>query len=219
VLRESTLSDIVKLDFFTPDNSDFYLTKNGFPALRADKVFDDGHTEKRYDYGRIFLHRSFPFEDPNVFISVLCDMIKEEDKEKKAKAAESPAPAADGSPEAVKPKDADPPPMEIREIGLIERLSDFPPEQAKILSDELRRKYFAPKVSKIKSVKEKFGFSYWAVDTDAGECKFTLQDTFRSIIRVGEGRIMINDVDGNRYEIADIQALDRRSFKQIEIYL
>ena len=50
-----------------------------------------------------------------------------------------------------------------------------------------------------------------------------LQDTFRSIIKSprddGTERIFILDVDGNRYEIPDVEALDRKSYKKIELYL
>ena len=52
---------------------------------------------------------------------------------------------------------------------------------------------------------------------------FTLQDTFRSIIKSprddGTERIFILDVDGNRYEIPNVEALDRKSYKKIELYL
>ena len=50
-----------------------------------------------------------------------------------------------------------------------------------------------------------------------------MQDTYRSIIKAtnpdGSERLFISDVDGNRYEIPDVEQLDRQSFKKIELYL
>ncbi|MFQ9148582.1 MAG: DUF1854 domain-containing protein [Eubacteriales bacterium] len=86
-----------------------------------------------------------------------------------------------------------------------------------------RGKYYTPKIKKIYSVKERYGFSYWKTECEFGEKSFTLQDTFRSIIRShladGTERVFILDVDGNRYEIENVEALDRQSYKKIELYL
>jgi hypothetical protein len=46
-----------------------------------------------------------------------------------------------------------------------------------------------------------------------------MHDTYRNIARVGDGMLIISDVDGNRYRIDDVAALDRKSFKKIELYL
>ena len=48
---------------------------------------------------------------------------------------------------------------------------------------------------------------------------FAIHDTFRNIAHVGENRIVISDVDGNRYGITDVSALDRASYRRIELYL
>ena len=46
-----------------------------------------------------------------------------------------------------------------------------------------------------------------------------LKDTFKSIIRVGDDRAIVVDADANRYEIESLSALDRNSFRKIELYL
>ena len=69
-------------------------------------------------------------------------------------------------------------------------------------------------------MRERYGFSYWTVLTaDAGQLTFTLQDAYRSIFRIGEGSITFSDVDGNRYEIPDLSALDRESRKRLDLYI
>jgi len=106
-----------------------------------------------------------------------------------------------------------------KEIGIIRDLTDLPEETAELVKYEINRKYFAPKVTKISAIKERYGFSYWKVTTDAGEMEFTLQDTYRSLLKVSSTRMFIIDIDSNRYEIPDIEQLDRKSFKKIELYL
>jgi len=108
---------------------------------------------------------------------------------------------------------------DMKEIGLIKKIDDFPEDTASLLKNELIRKYYAPKVEKIISVKERYGFSYWKVLTDSGEMTFTLQDTYRSILKVGNGRVFIIDMDGNRYEIPNVEDLEFASYRKIELYL
>lgn len=109
---------------------------------------------------------------------------------------------------------------EQEEIGIIEDLALFSGTEAEeLLKGELELKYFVPKISAILMLKEKFGFSNWKVETDVGTVSFTVRDTYRSIIRIGESRMYILDNDGNRYEIEDFNKLDRKSYKKIELYI
>ena len=52
-----------------------------------------------------------------------------------------------------------------------------------------------------------------------GEVRFTLHDTYRSIQRVESARIVFSDVNGNRFEIPDLERLDARSRRRLELYL
>ncbi len=105
------------------------------------------------------------------------------------------------------------------EIGIIAHVDELSEDAAKMLRAELDRKYYTPVIKQILSVKDKFGYSYWKVDTDEGLLEFTLHDTFQSMLKVGGSRIFVNDIDGNRYEIPDIEALDRASYRKIELFL
>ncbi len=106
-----------------------------------------------------------------------------------------------------------------QEIGMIADISAFDERTETLLRRELERFYYTPKIKSITSVKERAGFSYWEVGTDEGPMSFTVQDTFRNILRIGEDRAAVFDVDGNRFEIVSIAALDRKSYKKIELYL
>lgn len=105
------------------------------------------------------------------------------------------------------------------EYGMIKALSDFPDETGEILKAELKRKYFCPVLTKINNVTAKFGYTYWEAESDMGRVSFSMHDTYRNINKVGESRLILTDVDGNRYEITDYLALDRKSFRRIELYL
>lgn len=105
------------------------------------------------------------------------------------------------------------------EIGIIRDLAVFEENDRAVLTKELQRRYYSPVIKAIYSVKERYGFSYWRVQTEEGEVKFTLHDTYRSIIRAGERRIIFADVDGNRFEIPNVDELDRKSYKKIDLYL
>lgn len=105
------------------------------------------------------------------------------------------------------------------EIGMIDDIEKLSESTREIIEAELSRKYFMLKIKTIHSLKERYGFSYWKVTTDEGELDLTLQDTYKSIFKLGGGRLIINDVDGNRYEIENVDDLDRKSYKKIELYL
>lgn len=169
--KRVTLDEAAHLSYLSADDISFI--KNGeFPSA----TLADGTKHER-----VWLHRVFPLDAEDEFISV-------------------------------QTKDAE-------EIGMIRRLSDFDGETAELLRRELERKYFVPKIQKILALRERRGFSYWRVETDSGEFELSLQDTYRSITRVGEDRAIIVDISGNRFEIESLSALDRKSRKRLEIYL
>lgn len=105
------------------------------------------------------------------------------------------------------------------EIGLIENVDMLGEENAKLIRAELDRKYYTPVIKQIISTKDKFGYSYWKILTDEGEREITLRDIFQSLLKVGSGRVFVNDIDGNRYEIPDIEKLDSKSYHKIELFL
>ena len=102
------------------------------------------------------------------------------------------------------------------EIGIVESLDDLTPEQAALVRDELDRRYFTPLIERVESLKEEFGYSYWTVHTDAGHRRFTVQSGKNNVTMVGEGRLVIVDVDGNRFEVADYTRLDRSVLRTLE---
>ena len=108
----------------------------------------------------------------------------------------------------------------IRSHGWIYNIEDFADNDKALLIQEIERKYYSPTIKEIHGLKERYGFSYWKVTVEDGrEINFTMQDTFKNIIRIGDDRAMLIDVDGNRYTIKSITDLDRKSYRKIELYL
>lgn len=105
------------------------------------------------------------------------------------------------------------------EVGLIADVNDFDEQAVSLLKQELDRKYLMPTITAIHTLKDQFGFSAWKVDSNIGPLEFTLRDTYRSMLKVGDSRVIITDSDGNRYEIPDVRALDKKSYRKIELYL
>ena len=105
------------------------------------------------------------------------------------------------------------------EIGMIRDLAVFDKDTVALINAELDLRYFTPEIKKITAAKEKFGYCYWEADTSAGHVSFVLNNPFGNIRKLEDGRILIADMDGNCFLIPDPEALDRQSYKVIEIYI
>ena len=106
-----------------------------------------------------------------------------------------------------------------KEIGIIEKLAQLPKEQQEMIREQIRLRYFMPVINKVLDVKDEYGYAYWHVMTNFGACRFTTQMSGDAVISLSDSRLMVTDIDGNRYDIPDITKLDRKSFRRIELYL
>jgi hypothetical protein len=106
-----------------------------------------------------------------------------------------------------------------KEIGMIRYMNLFDEATSKLFLEELDRRYFTPKLTKILSIKDKFGYLYWDADTSAGHVTFVLTNPFSNLRVLEDKRIIINDIDGNVFEIPDPKKLDTASYRKIEMYL
>lgn len=101
--------------------------------------------------------------------------------------------------------------LEQREIGMIRRLSELDPEGQELIEEALEKRYFVHTVEEIVSIREDMGYFYWVVETDKGTQEFPVPISPRHIAHVGAGGRLVIDIDGNRYGIPDLEALDVRS--------
>ena len=105
------------------------------------------------------------------------------------------------------------------EIGLIPSIHLFDKETVDLLNEELDRRYFIPEITKLYSMKEKYGYHYAEAQTSAGRIKFVMNNPSNSIRTLEDGRVLITDTDGNCFCLRDPQKLDKASYRMIEIYL
>lgn len=97
------------------------------------------------------------------------------------------------------------------EIVLIDSLAELTPESGQIAQEEIRRRYLTARVESIREIRSEFGVTYWDVVTNKGDREFVIQSLSESTVWLGEGHILLVDVDGNRFEIPSVDALDSTS--------
>ncbi len=98
-----------------------------------------------------------------------------------------------------------------KEVGMIVDPAGLSEENLKLVREELARRYLVPAVKRILTAKERFGTVDWEMETDRGVCKLTTRNLRENVQRPAPGRILLSDVDGNRYDIRNIDELDLNS--------
>ncbi len=98
-----------------------------------------------------------------------------------------------------------------KEIGMLRSLRDLDGPARQLVEHEINKRYFIPKVLRIVDAKKEFGTIYWDVETDKGNRKFVMRGLRDSVHEIEPGRYLINDVEGNRLEVPQLENLDSRS--------
>jgi hypothetical protein len=101
-------------------------------------------------------------------------------------------------------------------IGLVVEPTEFDEPTRRTIEEELRRRYFIPTITRVHEAREEFGSVYCDVETDHGRRQFVAQALRDTQEKLGDGRLLLADVDGNRYIINDWQSLDSRSRRLLE---
>ena len=65
-------------------------------------------------------------------------------------------------------------------------------------------------------MRNEYGTSYWDVQTDRGPREFVVQNVSENAQWLGDHRLLITDVDGNRFEIPHLDELDKKSLAAVE---
>ena len=102
------------------------------------------------------------------------------------------------------------------EITMVENLQDFAPEARTVVEEELRRRYLTCRVQSVTHTRAEFGVTYWQVETDRGPRDFVIQSLSESCVWLSDTHLLLIDVDGNRFEIANRNALDAASQIQLD---
>jgi hypothetical protein len=102
-----------------------------------------------------------------------------------------------------------------KEVALLARPHKLDKASRAALEKALDRMYYVAKILRIDEIKETMGVTHWQVQTDRGYAAFEVVD-LHHVRKLPNGRYLIADADGNRFEIEDIQRLDSRSQKLVQ---
>ena len=102
---------------------------------------------------------------------------------------------------------------EGNELGMLRDISQLDDQSRRALKVILEKIYFMPRITGILAIEEEYGVSRWDVETEKGLRSFDIRSRRRDVRLYDNGRVIIHDIDGNRYEITDYRNLDKRSQK------
>ena len=105
------------------------------------------------------------------------------------------------------------------EIYMVGNPADLDEDSRRILREELEHRYITAVVERVYSARNELSASYFDVQTNRGRREFVVQNVEESVRWLGKRRLLLVDVDGNRFEIPDLNALDKRSAKLLELTL
>ena len=106
-----------------------------------------------------------------------------------------------------------------KEIGIIEKLSELDKDQQEMIREQIKLRYFMPTIVKVLDIKDEYGYAYWNVTTSFGACRFTTRMSGDAVIFLGESRLMVTDIDGNRYEIPDFYKMSIGERKKLDLFI
>ena len=102
-------------------------------------------------------------------------------------------------------------------ISVREDIAKLSAEKRALVEEELTTRYFTPIILQITKLKDERGFVYIEAETSSGSRKITAHNNSSSFIRLSAGRVLIIDVDGNRFDIPDMSLLDKKSIRNLEV--
>ena len=170
------------------------------------------------EYSEVKIARLFPVSDPKHYISFKGVKKGSEKPEEDADAQASEDIPEEGTEVKQKKGTSKRSASRAEEIGVIKDIQKMDSQSQKIIEEELEIMYFTPRIIRIHRIKSERGSYKWVVETDKGEREFDIRH--REDIRVIESnRVVVKDVDGNRFEIPNYNRLDSRSKSMLERYM
>lgn len=106
-----------------------------------------------------------------------------------------------------------------KEIGMLRHLDELGSSAQALVREQLALRYFTPIITRIHNVKEEYGYTYWDVETDRGPVRFVVRMGSGTVNRIGGTRYMVNDIDGNRFEIPDLTAYTPQEQKRLDMFV
>jgi hypothetical protein len=98
-----------------------------------------------------------------------------------------------------------------KEIGILPDLEGLDQDSKRLVVEDLERRYYTPHITAIHSLRQEGGIWTFEVSTQRGPIEFHVRNWRDSSHEIAPGRWQIHSVDGVRYEIPNLEALDARS--------
>jgi hypothetical protein len=103
-----------------------------------------------------------------------------------------------------------------KEIGVLEDFKGMPHESLLLVREHLERRYLVPEILHITSCRTRSDLVEWNVETNRGDITILTRNLRDNVQRPFPNRLALTDVEGNRYDIPDIEALDPISRRLLE---
>ncbi len=95
------------------------------------------------------------------------------------------------------------------ELGLLEDIEALDTDSRMVLAKELEKIYFRPAILRIHTIGEEFGVVFVDAKTSSGHRHIEIRQIRNKIRLLSRYRALIEDVDGNRYELRDWNRLPK----------
>ena len=105
------------------------------------------------------------------------------------------------------------------EKAIIRDLRTLPPEERKTIESCLDEYYLIPKIDRIFDFAERFDGITLHTDTDRGYARIEIRVLHHGLKLVQNCRVLVRDMNDNRYEIPDINKLDKKSRQILARYV
>ena len=106
-----------------------------------------------------------------------------------------------------------------KEFCLIENPAELDDESRGILFEALDAYYRVYRIRGVREYRNEWRTSFWTVETDHGVREFVMRWELDSVLLLSNNEILIIDIDGNRFHIPDVEALDDNSKQIFELLL
>lgn len=102
------------------------------------------------------------------------------------------------------------------EIGIIQKLKEFPKQQQELVTEEVQFRYFIPEIIDIERIYSRFRMHEWTVNTERGRKVFTLMNMRENFLVTDDGIVLVTDIEGCRYKITNPRNLPPRAKAELD---
>ena len=104
-----------------------------------------------------------------------------------------------------------------KEVCLIKAADHLDTESQRLIKEELARFYFITTITQIRRLRHEYRTLYWDVETERGERDFVVKWSTDTVLWLTAKTVQLEDVDGNRFLIPDVEDMDPPSRKFIAL--